>query len=323
MRFDIIVGNPPYQEMDGGGDSTLSSKAYYNEFVSLAIDLNPKYITMIIPSRWFSYGKGVDEFRRMMLNCGKISRLVNYCDSTNIFEEVNISGGVCYFLWDKEYNSNICAYRNIGNDSPDWFFRKLNKYDVFIKYNRAISILKKVQKHNEITFDKTMFNRDAFGIKSTDRGKNEKTEQYNISCKHSFDIVDYFDIEDVKNQNLVGEYKVIVSKLTSDKPFHSRLRVLQTPNYLEPGWVCTESYNVMYHTKNEQECKNCVAYFYTKFARFLILMSLSGINISSKTYQFLPIQDFSISWTDRGLYEKYDLNSDETDFIESLIRIME
>lgn len=323
MKFDVVIGNPPYQEMDGGGDSTLSSKAYYNEFVNLAIDLNPKYITMIIPSRWFSYGKGVDEFRRMMLNCGKISRLVNYCNSTDVFEEVNISGGVCYFLWDKEYNSNICKYRNIGNDSPDWFFRKLNKYDVFIKYNRAISILSKVQKHNEITFDKTMFNRDAFGIRSTDRGRDRQSEVFKIPCKRSFDMVDYFRLDSLKNQEIIDEYKVILSKLISDKPYHRRLRVTQTPQYLEPGWVCTESYNVMYHTESEKECKNCLSYFYTKFARFLILLTVCGINLAVRNYQFLPIQDFNASWTDRMLYDKYELTSDEIDFIEGLVRVME
>lgn len=323
MRFDVVIGNPPYQELDGGGTVSLSSKPLYNWFIDKAIELHARYISMIIPARWYVHGKGLDAFKSKMLNSGKISKLVNYCSSYDCFDEVLIAGGVCYFLWDSEYNSFECEYTNIHDGHRYVDNRVLNKRDVFVKYTIGDNIIDKVQAKGELTFDKIMSNRNPFGITADMKGSIEKTDEFKLACYRSFGEIDYFRESDVKNHDMVNDYKVLVGKLYNDKPYSTRFHGICLNGVIGPGCVCTETYNVLYNSPDKEKAENCLTYAKTKFARFLVVMAISGMNVPPLSYQFLPVQDFSHSWTDEMLYKKYGLTKEEIDFIETIMKPIE
>ncbi|HET7625559.1 MAG TPA: Eco57I restriction-modification methylase domain-containing protein, partial [Verrucomicrobiae bacterium] len=164
MKFDVVIGNPPYQLSDGGGTGT-SATPLYHFFVQQAKKLQPRYLTMIIPSRWFSGGRGLDEFRDEMLNDRRISKIVDYFDSTEVFPGVDLSGGICYFLWERDRNGD-CEVTSVRNGQISKMERPLleGNSDSFIRFNEAISILRKVQILNEKPFFEIISANDPFGF---------------------------------------------------------------------------------------------------------------------------------------------------------------
>ncbi len=321
MRFDVIVGNPPYQLNDGGGAGT-SAKPIYHKFVQQAKKLNPRYLVMIIPARWYSGGKGLDSFRDEMLHDNRLREIHDFPDATQVFPGVQIKGGVCYFLWNRD-NVGLCKVNNYDNNQlSSTNIRPLleNKSDIFIRYNNAISILKKVQKFNEDTLNKFVSSRMPFGILSSNKGKkNAFMNSIKLYHKDGIGYIDKIDI--TKNEHLIDKYKVYIPKAGSgsDSFPHS---ILGKPFVGEPNSVCTETYLVI-GSFEKNEVKNLVQYISTKFFRFLVLLIKSTQNTTSKVYSFVPLQDFTQEWTDEKLYAKYGLDEDEIAFIESMIRPME
>lgn len=320
MRFDVIVGNPPYQLGDGGAQA--SAMPIYHKFVQQAKKLNPRYLTMIIPSRWFSGGKGLDEFRKDMLNDTKVTKLVDYFDSNECFPGVDISGGVCYFLWDKGANTT-CEVTTIRNDIKSVMKRPLLEQDndSFIRFNEAIDVLHKVRNLKEKPFYKIISARKPFGIPSNAKvGKKHIPDSLKI---YAFPNNGFIKKEEIKqNVSLIDQYKVLISYAYGERGSFPYL-VIGKPFIGEPYTCCTETYLAIGPFDSPKKCENVISYMKTRFFRFLVLLKKNTQHATSKVYSFVPMQDFSEPWTDEKLYKKYGLTEDEITFIESMIRPME
>ena len=322
MKFDVIIGNPPYQLSDGGGGAGKSAAHIYHFFVQQAKKLNPRYLTMIIPSRWFNGGKGLEGFRKSMLNDEHMAKIVDYVDSKDCFTGVDIPGGICYFLWDS-HHQGMCEVTNIAKDgSTVTQDRILNEFDTFIRQNRAIDIVKKVQAKGETMMSEIVSSRKPFGLES----KQEFDANGDIVLRNSTGIGKVRRSRLLSGFDLVDKWKVIVSKVSfehagvPDK--EGKMRVLSVVQKLEPHSACTESYLVVGAFESEHEADNLVTYLNTKFARFLIMQMLASMNMSKSSYSFLPVQDWEKAWSDEELYCKYGLTDDEIAFIEDVIRPM-
>ena len=330
MKFDVIIGNPPYQMNDGGGEGS-SASPIYDKFVKSAIKLNPKYLTMIIPARWYSGGKGLDGFRDEMLHDNRLRIIHDFPETSDCFPGINIRGGVCYFLWDRDHKGNCTVYNHKNNIVTSFIDRNLleGEATTFIRYNEAISILNKVRYFNEGTMDKRVQSRLPFGIPSnfddyeltptintnivlfrSDRSKSSQKQVF-INKKHI-----------TKNLNWKDRKKVLVSKASpgGDEYPHS---IISTPIYADVNSVCTETYLIVDFVNNETEGQNLISYMSTRFFRFMMSLIKNTQNISKSVFAFVPIQDFSKPWTDEELYAKYGLTDEEIAFIESMIRPME
>ena len=327
MTFDVIIGNPPYQLQINESGKGLGAIPLYNRFVEQAMKLHPRFLSMIIPSRWFSGGVGLDEFRKMMLTCGKISHIVDYTDSNDCFPGVDINGGICYFLLEDEYNGK-CNFKNITNNKCSTSIRNLNEFDIFIRRNEAVSIIHKVQSHKERTLSAPggCSSQTPYGFLSTFIGKSiqEDGDCEILSSKGWM----YVERERVnKGADSIKQYKTLISKLSCEHAGNpnkdGQYRVLSRMELLNPNQICTQSYLVICPSNTKNESENTFGYLRTKFVRFLILQTLVGMNISISNFQFVPWVDFSHPWTDEMLYKKYNLTEDEIAFIESMIRPME
>ena len=326
MKFDVIIGNPPYQLSDGGSGTGISAKPLYHLFVETAKKLSPRYISMIIPSRWFAGGKGLNEFRSMMLESKNISTMVDYPKSRDCFPGVDIAGGVCYFLWDSMY-SGKCKLVSRQGHSEITRDRNLNEFSIFIRDNIGIDIIHKILDSSKDYMDSVVYSRNPFGFVSSDRGN--KTEFQGAVKLHSSDGVGYVTRQAIlKNADLLDNYKVIIGKVNPDRggvnnASDGKMNVITKVRILEPNEVMTETYLLLATFKDKTQAENCATYYRTKFARLLISLTLSSMNITKDNFQFVPIQDFSKPWTDEELYAKYGLNEKEITFIESMIRPME
>lgn len=329
MKFDVIIGNPPYQLSDGGGAQTESSSGsaipLYQKFVGQAKKLKPRYLSMIIPSRWFSGGRGLDEFRDEMLNEGNISRLVDYSDSRDCFPGVDIAGGVCYFLWDRDYKGN-CLVINSFRGEEFSSQRKLNEFPVFVRYAPAVDIIHKVMKKTDVFMDQMVYSSKPFGFRSFEEGKK-------ISFNHAIGLYGSKGVTYVKrsevgtNADLIDLWKVIMSKASAEHAGQTdkdgRKKIVSKIEILSPGMICSESYLLLGVFNNEKSARNLKDYVKTTTVRFLLSTILLTQNIARDKFCFVPQQDFSKSWTDAELYEKYKLTKGEIDFIESMIRPMD
>ncbi len=323
MKFDVIISNPPYQLNDGGAGA--SAKPIYNLFVEQAKKLNPRFLTMIIPSRWFAGGKGLDDFRRDMLTDRRIVRIVDYVNAKDCFSGISLGGGVCYFLWDRD-NPGKCYYTNIHDGKESSSVRDLDEFDVFVRYNEAVSIIHKVASKNEKKVSEFISTRNPFGLSSSVRGDSQKQS---LAIKvYSSAGTGYISRDMIsQGKDNIEKYKILISKVTSEhagEPDKSGMfKVISRALVLAPNEVCTDSYLIAFPTNNKTEAENFYLYLCTKFFRFLLLQSITSINLSKDKFSFIPMQDFSKPWTDKELYEKYELTSDEINFIESMIKPMD
>ena len=321
MKFDVIVGNPPYQLSDGGYGT--SAKPIYQLFVQQAKKLNPRYLSMIIPARWFSGGKGLDNFRAEMLADSRIREIHDFPDATQVFPGVQIKGGVCYFLWKRD-EPGLCKVSSYAKaEKVSEMERPLLEEgaETFIRYNEAISILKKVQKKGELPIRNQISSRKPFGLDTTYKGK---TKVFKDAIKlYQNGGIGYVKKEELsKGFEYLPHWKVMIPPLGSGSDSFPH-PILGQPFVAEPDSACTETYLVAGCYDNEQEARNLVSYLKTRFLRFLVLLNKPTQHATAKVYQFVPIQNFSEPWSDQKLYKKYDLTQDEIAFIESMIRPME
>lgn len=323
MKFDVIIGNPPYQLSDGGNG--VSAKPIYNLFVEQAKKLKPRFLIMITPSRWFNGGKGLDKFRNDMFSDRRITRMVDYQNAKDCFPGVSIGGGVSYFLWERDREDD-CEITNIVNGREVTMKRPLDQFPVFVRYNDAIDIIRKVKQKGEDSVVPLISSRNPFGIATNARGAaaKNKGDLTLISSKEQ----GYIPRSDVTQGNdVVDMYKVMISRVTSEhagEPDKDGMyKVISKIALLSPGEVCTDSYITGGANASKEVAINFMEYLKSKFARFLILQTLSSINLSRDRYEFVPQQDFTKTWSDEELYQKYDLTPEEIAFIESTIKPME
>lgn len=325
MKFDVIIGNPPYQLSDGGDTEERQRGGaipLYHKFIQQAKKLKPRYLTMIVPSRWFAGGRGLDDFRDEMLHDNHLRIIVDYPLSSECFPGVEIKGGVCYFLWDKE-NVGLCKVSTIRGDNKSFALRPLLEKgsDIFIRYNESIPILHKVQNYKEKSFAQLVSSQKPFGLRTYVTGKDrEFTGAIKLYANKSVGYVKESEIE--QNKNWVKKYKVFITRAYGageDFPH----QILNTPFMGEPNSCCTETYVVIGPFEKAETARNVISYVKTRFFRFMVLLKKNTQDAPARVYQFVPIQDFSHPWTDEMLYKKYGLTADEIAFIESMIRPME
>lgn len=333
MKFDVIIGNPPYQLNDGGGMGS-SAMPVYQKFVEQAKKMKPRFLTMIVPSRWFSGGRGLDEFRDGMLKDKRIRKLVDYPLSTEVFPGVQVEGGVCYFLWDRD-NSGLCEIDTRYGDKKNLMIRNLLEegLDTFVRYNEAISILRKVQSKKENSFSELVSANDPFGFDTRVEGGYRrvkpifKKNKFKNSIKFYYfgwqkEGVGYIEKKSIKrNIDWADMHKVYISKAYGMSKVMPT-QVLNKPMLGGKGTCCTETYLVIGPFNNKNKALNAINYVETKFFRFLVLLIKNTQNAMKKVYSFVPMQDFSEPWTDEKLYKKYKLTKEEIEFIESMIRPM-
>ncbi len=321
MQFDVIVGNPPYQLSDGGGAGS-SAIPIYNLFVTQAKKLRPRHLTMIIPSRWFSGGKGLDQFRHEMLNDRRIRHLVDFSDSIDCFPGVDIAGGVCYFLWDRD-NPGDCRVVNIHKGKSTISVRPLNEFETFIRDSIAVAIIKKVKAKGEASLSEIVSSRKPFGLESKQRSYSKG--DLRLVWSGGEGVIPSSKVPSGKN--LIDKWKVLLSKTSHDHAGQpdkdGKRRVLSRIEVLPPNTVCTESYLIVGPFANKKQAQNMEIYLKTKFCRFLISTILLTQNIARDKFSFVPLPDLSVAWTDALLYKKYGLSPEEIEFIESRIRPME
>jgi site-specific DNA-methyltransferase (adenine-specific) len=336
MQFDVIIGNPPYQLDDGGFGA--SAIPIYNKFVEQAKELEPRFLTMVIPSRWLFGGRGLDEFRTAMLKDNRIRKLVDFQDSRQVFPSVDVAGGICYFLWDRD-NPGECKVVEFehGLEASETVRPLLEKgAEVFIRSNLALPILRKimiVETGNESLslpeekcFAKQVSSQKPFGLRTFFRGKTSQSAKDDILVIQSGGRAWTSRADITIGSELIDKWKVFTSKSSSEHAGqpdkNGQRRVLSLSGVIPPGSVVTETYILLGAYDTEEEARNCFSYVLTKFFRFLLAVRSSAQDLSRSAYQFVPLQDFSKPWTDQELYQKYGLTADEIAYIEKLIRPM-
>jgi site-specific DNA-methyltransferase (adenine-specific) len=321
MKFDVIVGNPPYQLNDGGGTGS-SATPIYNLFIEQAKKLNPRYLSMIIPARWYSGGKGLDEFRNEMLKDKRIRKLVDFADSRDCFPGVDIAGGVCYFLWDRD-NKGICEVETIRKNYLIKSQRYLDEFESFVRDNVAIGIIHKVKQKSSSYLDTIVSSRMPFGIVSNVRPEKKGDLELITSAGKG-----RFSIEKITNGiELINKWKVLLSKASNDHggqpDKEGKRRIFSRIEVMPPKTVCTESYLVVGNYDTEKEAQNMVDFLRTKFCRFLVSTILLTQNITKGKFIFVPKLSMKEKWTDENLFKKFDLSEQEIKFISQLIRPMD
>jgi site-specific DNA-methyltransferase (adenine-specific) len=352
MHFDVVIGNPPYQLSVGNTTGNSSkARAIYHEFISQAIALNPRYIAMIIPSRWMTRStEGIPEtWIDEMIDDRRIRVLHDYLDSKLCFPGVDIMGGVCYFLWDRDSEGRCEYVLHNGTDADDIIthvdYLNAKGIGIVVRDVQALSIIEKIEKiekdwlsnpsknFSSMVSPKDYFTNKEYLTSSWDGFAPKKNAKHSIKYYVNKSIhqtpFGYVCIDDIpKNRDAAKLHKVYIPAARGGSSNGQADQVLGKPFVGEPNSVCSQTYLVIgyeqsQHKLTAEECENIVSYISTKFFRYLVSLKKRTQNGPRGVYQFVPIQDFSKSWTDKALYAKYKLDPQEIAFIEEKVKGMD
>lgn len=321
MKFDVIISNPPYQLSDGGNG--VSAAPIFQHFVEQAKKLKPKYMSMIIPARWYAGGKGLDDFRESMLHDSHLRQIVDYESSKDCFDGVNIAGGICYFLWDRD-NPGTCTITNSNKDNPVSMARALDEFPILIRSNMAVSIVHKVMQAAFDPYSEHAYPRNPFGFATNYRGRTEKMPgDIEILTSKGFQYVRRSEVK--KNADIIDYYKILIGRLVPsngelDVDPKEGYRVITDTRIIEPGQINTETYLDIGVFKTKKEAENFDRFLKSKLPRFLLRQAISSLNVTRECFRFVPYLDFTEEWTDEKLYAKYGLSDEEISLVESTIR---
>jgi hypothetical protein len=335
MQFDVIIGNPPYQ-LDDGGYGT-SAAPIYHLFVEQAKKLEPRYLSFVIPARWFAGGKGLDEFRESMLTDNRVRSIDDYLSASDVFPGVGLKGGVCSFLWDRD-NPGLCRVRTHFKDWPVSTASRplLEKgVDVFIRFNEGLSILKKVvaletgqsdslSLPESKRFDRLVSSRKPFGLETTFKGK---------TAKRAGDVLVYQNggtgyirrSSITTGTDLIDKWKLFAGYAapgTGNRDTYPH-RIISTPFVGEPGSISSETYLCIGPFDSKRQAESVLSYLFCRLTRLLILLHKPSQHVTRKVYTFVPTQKWTKQWTDEDLYAKYGLSPGEIAFIEKIVRPMD
>ena len=335
MQFDVIIGNPPYQLNDGGYGT--SAAPIYQLFVDQAKTLEPRYLSMIIPARWFAGGKGLNEFRESMLADNRLRSIADYLSAADVFPGVGLKGGVCYFLWNRDH-PGLC---DVSTHFKDWPVSTASRSllekgaDVFIRFNEGLSILKKVvsveagQSESLLLpeskrFDRLVSSRKPFALETTFKGK--ATKRAGDVLIHQNGGTGYVARNSVPSgTELIDKWKIYVGRAapgTGNRDTYPH-RILSTPFIGEPGSICSETYLCIGPFDIQAEAESALSYLSCRLTRLLILLHKPSQDTTRKVYTFVPTQEWAKRWTDEDLYAKYGITVSEIEFIEKVVRPME
>ncbi|MCA9292800.1 MAG: Eco57I restriction-modification methylase domain-containing protein [Phycisphaerales bacterium] len=324
VKFDVIIGNPPYQLSDGGFGKSASP--IYHHFVMQAKKLEPRYLVMITPSRWFGGGKGLDSFRKEMLNDDRISHLFDFPKLYDGFPGVKIRGGVSYFLWNRDHRG-MCSVQTMWDSKPlgPEMTRPLNAYDVFVRRNEAISILEKVrsfriQGQPEMTLDKRVSSRKPFGLPTNYHGSPSSKSLRQAIKFYGSQRITWIERSDIQvNIEWIDQWKVLLTRLQGTSSA-VETQFVSNPLVIEPGQACSETYLVAGRFSNQRDALNFATYLRTRFVRFLVSLRKVTQDATRDVYSFVPDVPVDREWTDEELYQRYGLNEEEISLIESVVR---
>ncbi|KJK11986.1 restriction endonuclease [Terrabacter sp. 28] len=334
MQFDVIIGNPPYQLEDGGYGT--SAAPIYQKFVQQAKALDPRLLSMIIPSRWFTGGKGLDDFREAMLTDDRLRSIDDYLTASDVFSGVGLKGGVCYFLWDRDRPGDCRVTTHLKGWEDSTATRPLLEKgaDVFVRFNEGVSILKKVmgvetgqtdslELPDGMRFEDLVSARKPFGLTTSFKGKTTKGAG-DVSV-HQNGGLGYISRAQIKaGLGLIDTWKIFVSYAapgTGNRDTYPH-RIISTPFLGVPGSISTETYLAIGPFDSKDQVESALSYLSCRLTRLLILLRKSSQHVTSKVYGFVPTQTWDRIWTDEALYEKYGLTQEEIDFIEQIVRPM-
>ena len=323
MQFDVVIGNPPYQLDDEGYGA--SATPIYHKFVEQALAIEPKYLCMVIPSRWFVGGKGLDAFRSRMLNRQQLHTIVDYIVEKDAFPGINLNGGVHYFLWARDYSGD-CAVSTVerGGVVGPPTARSLKEFDVFIRRNEALPILRKVRKKAEPTFDLRVSPLKPFGLRTFFFGADTPSKDRNIRLHSSGKETWVSPAEIVANADWISKWKVLIGSATDgNEVYPLPIWDKRGPFIAGPGEACTETYLVAALAKNASEASNIATYMRTKFFRFLVSLRKVAQHNKADVFAFVPDIPMGQAWTDQLLYKRYGITNAEIEFIDRMIRSME
>jgi site-specific DNA-methyltransferase (adenine-specific) len=322
VQFDVIIGNPPYQMSDGG--AAASARPIYHAFIRQAKNLDPRFIVMVTPSRWFAGGKGLDQFRTEMLNDTRLRAIIDFVQEKDAFPSVNINGGVNYFLWDRDY-SGKCSVTTVppGGVRGAPLLRSLNAFDIFVRRNEAISILEKVMARGEDSFAKRVSSLKPFGLRTFFHGSTIKTPKSSIKFYGSGKVTWVSQDQIEANHSWIKKWKVLVPAASDGNEIYP-LPIWDKggPFISGPNEACSETYLVASLASTKAEAQLIVAYMRTKFFRFMVSIRKVAQHNKMENFLFVPDVPLDGEWSDKALYARYKLAQNDIDFIESTIREM-
>ncbi len=335
MQFDVIIGNPPYQLSDEGFGT--SAAPIYHHFVEQAKALEPRYLSMVIPARWFAGGKGLDEFRESMLGDDRLRSIDDYLSASDVFPGVGLKGGVCFFLWDRD-NPGLChVSTHFKDEAPSTAHRQLLEegVDVFIRFNDGLSILKKVVAvesgaTNSLSllankrFDRLVSSRKPFGLETTFKGKIAKRAGDVMVYQNGG--TGYVPRNSISTgTHLVDRWKVFIGRAapgTGNRDTYPH-KIISTPFIGEPGTISSETYLCIGPFDSKSQAESVLSYLSCRLTRLLILLHKPSQDTTRKVYSFVPTQKWTKEWTDEDLYAKYGISATEIAFIEKVVRPMD